>query len=52
MDLTKSKKEQMKMELMNMYSCLMHPEVTSDKPGKSSKCGMELAESGKEEMKM
>ncbi len=24
------------------YSCPMHPEVTSDKPGKCSKCGMEL----------
>jgi glutamine amidotransferase PdxT len=42
MDLTKSKKEQMKMEVMKMYSCPMHPEVTSDKPGKCSKCGMDL----------
>lgn len=25
-----------------MYQCPMHPEVTSDKPGKCSKCGMEL----------
>ena len=24
------------------YTCSMHPEVTSDKPGKCSKCGMEL----------
>jgi len=24
------------------YSCPMHPEVTSDKPGKCSKCGMKL----------
>lgn len=24
------------------YSCPMHPEVTSDKPGKCSKCGMDL----------
>ena len=24
------------------YSCPMHPEVTSTKPGKCSKCGMEL----------
>ncbi|MDQ3071678.1 MAG: hypothetical protein M3Q97_00240 [Bacteroidota bacterium] len=24
------------------YACPMHPEVTSDKPGKCSKCGMEL----------
>jgi manganese oxidase len=25
-----------------VYSCPMHPEVTSDKPGKCSKCGMAL----------
>ena len=25
-----------------MYACPMHPEVTSDKPGKCSKCGMDL----------
>ncbi len=43
MDLKKSKKEQMKMEVMKMYSCPMHAEVASDKPGKCSKCGMELA---------
>jgi hypothetical protein len=24
------------------YSCSMHPEVKSDKPGKCPKCGMEL----------
>ena len=24
------------------YSCPMHADVTSDKPGKCSKCGMEL----------
>ncbi|SDW51797.1 Cu+-exporting ATPase [Hydrobacter penzbergensis] len=42
MDLTKSNKEQMKMEVMKMYACPMHPDVTSDKPGKCSKCGMDL----------
>ncbi len=42
MDLTKTKKEQMKMEVMKMYSCPMHPDVTSDKAGKCSKCGMDL----------
>ena len=26
------------------YICTMHPEVVSDKPGKCSKCGMELVE--------
>lgn len=25
-----------------IYTCLMHPEVTSDKPGKCPKCGMKL----------
>ena len=26
------------------YTCSMHPEVKSDKPGKCSKCGMDLIE--------
>jgi len=30
-----------------VYSCSMHPEVTSDKPGKCSKCGMDLKASTK-----
>ena len=34
------------------YSCPMHPEVASNKPGKCSKCGMDLALSKKEKMKM
>ncbi len=25
-----------------IYTCSMHPEVKSDKPGKCPKCGMEL----------
>jgi hypothetical protein len=25
-----------------VYTCTMHPEVTSNKPGKCPKCGMEL----------
>ena len=44
MMLTKTKKEQMKMEVMKTYSCPMHPDVTSDKPGKCTKCGMDLTE--------
>lgn len=44
MDLTKSKKEQMKMDVMKIYSCPMHPEEVSDKPGSCSKCGMKLVE--------
>lgn len=27
-----------------VYTCPMHPEVTSDKPGKCPKCGMDLVE--------
>ena len=27
-----------------VYTCSMHPEVESDKPGKCPKCGMELEE--------
>jgi transcription initiation factor IIE alpha subunit len=34
-----------------LYSCPMHPGVTSDKPGKCPQCGMDLALSNKEEMK-
>ena len=34
-----------------LYSCSMHPDVTSDKPGKCLKCGMDLSLSNKEEMK-
>jgi uncharacterized protein with PIN domain len=34
-----------------LYSCSMHPGVTSDKPGKCPQCGMDLSLSGKEEMK-
>jgi ABC-type phosphate/phosphonate transport system substrate-binding protein len=26
------------------YTCTMHPEIHSDKPGKCPKCGMELVE--------
>ena len=29
---------------MKTYTCSMHPEVISDKPGKCPKCGMELIE--------
>ncbi|MEO5562079.1 MAG: heavy metal-binding domain-containing protein [Chitinophagaceae bacterium] len=33
------------------YSCHMHPDVVSDKPGKCSKCGMDLSLTKKEQMK-
>ena len=42
MDLTRSKKEQMKMEVMKMYVCPMHPDVTAHKPGKCGECGMDM----------
>ena len=29
------------------YTCSMHPDVTSDKPGKCSKCGMDLVKKNK-----
>jgi len=35
---------------MAMYTCPMHPDVTSDKPGKCPKCGMALV-AKKEPMK-
>ncbi len=38
--------------VISTYSCLMHPEVTSDKPGKCSKCGTALTLTSKEKMKM
>ena len=47
MDLTMSKKAEMKMEAMKMYSCPMHADVTSGKSGKCSKCGMDLKEKEK-----
>lgn len=27
---------------MKIYTCPMHPEITSDKPGRCPKCGMDL----------
>jgi hypothetical protein len=41
MKMMDKKKANKKMATM-MYKCPMHPEVTSDKPGKCSKCGMDL----------
>lgn len=33
------------------YTCSMHPDVVSTKPGKCPKCGMDLMLSGKEQIK-
>ena len=47
MNLSLSKKEQMKMEVMKTYICPMHPDVSSTKKGKCSKCGMDMVEKKK-----
>ncbi|MEO8950176.1 MAG: heavy metal-binding domain-containing protein [Mucilaginibacter sp.] len=41
-DTTKTKK--VKPVAKVQYTCTMHPEVISDKPGKCPKCGMTLVE--------
>jgi len=33
-----------KHDMATVYTCPMHPEVTSDKPGQCPKCGMDLVE--------
>ncbi len=43
MDLTRSKKEQMKRDVMKLYSCPMHAEVVSNRPGTCAKCSSKLA---------
>ncbi|HQW13026.1 MAG TPA: heavy metal-binding domain-containing protein [Saprospiraceae bacterium] len=47
----KSKDSKHKME-MTKYSCPMHPDVVSNKPGKCTKCGMDLTKSNNKLMKM
>ena len=37
--------------VISTYTCPMHPDVTSDKPGKCSQCGMDLNLSKKEILK-
>ena len=38
----KAAKPKVKKAVKALYTCPMHPEVTSDKPGKCPKCGMDL----------
>lgn len=42
MDLTQSKKEQMKSEVMKLYKCPTHPEVVTNHPGTCAKCSSKL----------
>jgi Heavy metal binding domain len=39
-----SKGKKMDTTMHKVYTCTMHPEVVSDKPGKCPKCGMDLVE--------
>jgi len=43
---------QKKAEMKKVYTCSMHPEVKSDKPGKCPKCGMKLEKKMHREKKM
>jgi uncharacterized paraquat-inducible protein A len=52
MELTASKKEQLKLKETKGYTCTMHPEVRSTSEGKCPKCGMSLTASKKEQLKM
>ena len=42
--LSNQKTETSVKEATKTYTCSMHPEVISDKPGKCPKCGMQLIE--------
>ncbi len=42
MDLTLSKKEQMKTEVTKLYTCPSHAEVVSNSPGTCAKCSSKL----------
>lgn len=46
------KKERLKQEVTKTYTCPMHPDEVSSKPGNCSKCGMSLTLSSKEKMKL
>ena len=42
MKMNHSKMEMKKDSVNEMYTCSMHPDVKSDKPGECPKCGMKL----------
>jgi hypothetical protein len=52
MKLELSPKEKMKREVTKNYTCPIHADVISEKPGKCSKCGTDMILSPKEKMKM
>ena len=51
MNLSLSKKEEMKKQVTKTYACPVHADVVSDKSGKCPQCGKKLTLSKKEEMK-
>jgi transcription initiation factor IIE alpha subunit len=51
MDLSLSKKEEMKRQVTKTYTCPVHADVIRDKSGKCPNCGKKLSLSKKEKMK-
>lgn len=51
MDLSLSKKEEIKKQVTKTYTCPIHLDVVSDKSGKCPQCGKKLSLSKKEQMK-
>jgi len=51
MNLSLSKKEEMKKQVTKTYACPVHADVVSDKSDKCPQCGKKLTLSKKEEMK-
>ena len=51
MELSLSKKEEMKKQVTKNYNCPVHLDVVSDKSGKCPQCGEKLSLSKKEQMK-
>ena len=45
------KKDTTQHVMLYSYACPMHPNFISDKPGKCPKCGMDMAQSNKEQFK-